>query len=223
MNSLPVEIKISEDGSTTLYRTDMHEHYHSIHGAIQESEHVFIRSGLFCHTGNALTVLEVGFGTGLNAFLTLMHQADRQVVYHTVEKYPLAPEIIQKINYPGYFPTNVSKELFLRLHEVPWGESVAITELFELKKLCIDLLDFQAHDFYDLVYFDAFDPAKQPELWSDAVFKMLFEAMKPGSVLTTYSAKGAVRRSMMAAGFMVERIPGPPGKRQMLRAFKNID
>ena len=159
----------------------------------------------------------------LNVFLTLMHQGDRRIVYHTIEKYPLPGAVVQKINYPDYFPSEASNELFLQLHDAPWGEPFSVTEGFELMKLSIDLLDFKAQTEYDLVYFDAFDPAKQPELWSDAVFAMLFKAMKQGGVLTTYSAKGAVRRSMMAAGFRVERIPGPPGKRQMLRAFKDID
>lgn len=220
MINYPLELKISGDGSTTLYRPDLDEHYHSVHGAIQESEHVFIEAGLKKVDAIPLSVLEVGFGTGLNAFLTLIHKPEGKLIYHAIEKYPLPDDIIKSINYSGYYDDDAPVSLYKSLHEAPWSSETCIKDEFYLTKLKMDLLDFSSVDCYNLVYFDAFAPDKQPELWSDEIFAMLFKAMKKGGVLTTYCAKGVVRRSLIAAGFEVERIPGPPGKREMIRAHK---
>lgn len=220
MINYSLELIISGDGSTTLYRPDLDEHYHSVHGAIQESEHVFIEAGLKKSDAIPLSVLEVGFGTGLNAFLTLLHKPEGKLIYHAIEKYPLPDEIIKSINYSDYYNDDAPVCLFKSLHDAPWNCETFIKDEFYLTKLKMDLLDFSSEDCYNLVYFDAFAPDKQPELWSDEVFAMLFKAMKNGGVLTTYCAKGVVRRSMISAGFYVERIPGPPGKREMLRAHK---
>ena len=215
------ELRISEDGSSTLYRADLDEHYHSFHGAIQESMHVFIEAGLKkVAQKSALNILEVGFGTGLNALLTMVHQPERLVHYHALEKYPVATDLAEVINYPQLLGGDEVRRCFTAMHTCAWGQEVAIQPQFLLTKQEVDLCDFKSDTLYDLVFFDAFAPDKQPELWTDAIFTAIFGMMAKGGVLTTYSAKGSVRRSMQAAGFVVERIPGPPGKREMLRAVK---
>ncbi len=216
----PPELKLSEDGSTTLYRSDMDEHYHSIHGAIQESMHVFINAGLHHLTSREITVLEMGFGTGLNALLTLLCGRGRKISYHALERYPLSPELISKINYPALLGDSDAQKLFDQLHQADWDKTCAITPDFELLKMKQDLLTYHPDTLFDLIYFDAFDPKKQPELWSPEVFQMLGNATKKGGILVTYSAKGSVKRALINAGFEVEKIPGPPGKREMIRAKK---
>jgi tRNA U34 5-methylaminomethyl-2-thiouridine-forming methyltransferase MnmC len=220
MTKFFIEAKISGDGSTTFYRPDIDEHYHSIHGAIQESEHIFIKAGLMAVDKTNLNILEVGFGTGLNAFLTLLRKQSGNIYYHTIEKYPIDNEMVKKINYPTYFTNENAAQLFHQIDEASWGVETCITNDFWLTKLNMDLLDFSAEDIYDLVYFDAFAPEKQPELWSNQVFEMLYKSMRHGGILTTYCAKGSVKRSMMAAGFKVKRLPGPPVKRHIIRAVK---
>jgi tRNA U34 5-methylaminomethyl-2-thiouridine-forming methyltransferase MnmC len=215
------ELRISEDGSSTLYRADLDEHYHSFHGAIQESMHVFIEAGLKrVADKSVLHVLEVGFGTGLNALLTMLQQPENLVHYHALEKYPVATDMAAAINYPQLLGGDEVRRSFNAMHTCAWGQEVPIQAQFLLTKLEVDLCDFQSETLYDLVYFDAFAPDKQPEMWTTTIFEKIFGMMAKGGVLTTYSAKGSVRRSMQDAGFVVERIPGPPGKRQMLRAFK---
>lgn len=215
------ELRISEDGSSTLYRADLDEHYHSFHGAIQESMHVFIEAGLKKATQkSALNILEVGFGTGLNALLTMLYVPERLVHYHALEKYPVATDLTAAINYPQLLGGDEVRRSFNAMHACAWGQEVAIQPQFLLTKQEVDLCDFQSENLYDLVYFDAFAPDKQPELWTDAIFKSIYGMMAEKGILTTYSAKGSVRRSLQAAGFVVERIPGPPGKREMLRAVR---
>lgn len=215
------ELRISEDGSSTLYRPDLDEHYHSFHGAVQESLHVFIESGLkHVRPKAVLNVLEVGFGTGLNALLTLMYKSECLMRYHALEKFPVERDLAAAINYPQFLGGEEVFKWYAALHASAWGEEVEIQNQFFLTKLEIDLRSFTSKTLYDLVYFDAFAPDKQPELWTDLLFQNIFGMMATGGVLTTYSAKGSVRRSMQNAGFVVERIPGPPGKRQMLRAIR---
>ncbi|RCW32481.1 tRNA (5-methylaminomethyl-2-thiouridine)(34)-methyltransferase MnmD [Marinilabilia salmonicolor] len=219
-NTPKVELRTSEDGSSTLYRPDLDEHYHSIHGAIQESMHVFIRAGLLSHQANALNILEVGFGTGLNALLTILHQGKKKVFYHTIERYPLEATIVQSINYPDILDVPTSTEYFKQLHEAPWNKDCEITPAFTIHKEASDLALFTPQKLYNLVYFDAFGPDKQPELWTPEIFKKISESMCEGGVLVTYSCKGTVKRALSAAGMKIEKIPGPPGKREMLRATK---
>ncbi|GAO30203.1 tRNA (5-methylaminomethyl-2-thiouridine)(34)-methyltransferase MnmD [Geofilum rubicundum] len=215
------ELRISEDGSSTLYRADLDEHYHSFHGAIQESMHVFIEAGLKnVRPKSALNILEIGFGTGLNALLTWIHKPEGIIHYHGLEKYPVDPDLTALINYPQLLGGERVLRHFSAMHAGVWDQEMVIQDDFLLTKLKVDLCDFEFKTRYDLVYFDAFAPEKQPELWTDTIFRNIFNKMSHGGVLTTYSAKGAVRRSMQAAGFEVERIPGPPGKREMLRATK---
>lgn len=215
-----VILKTSEDGSSTLYRPDIEEHYHSIHGAIQESMHVFINAGLKHHPAKQLNILEVGFGTGLNALLTLINIRNHKIYYHTVEKYPLPVELVSKINHPELIQHANAKAYFEQLHKAPWNSIAQITPEFTLYKEKTDLTSFQPNTKFDLVYFDAFAPDKQPELWEPEIFNTISATMNTGAILTTYSAKGSVKRAMQNAGLIIEKIPGPPGKREMLRAFK---
>ncbi len=215
-----IEVKISDDGSTTFYRPDIDEHYHSTHGALQESMHIFINAGLKHLPGKAIRILEVGFGTGLNALLTLLEAPDKEIVYHTLERYPLSPQMVSKINYPQRLKHPDAQTFFNLMHQARWDTPRAITPHFELLKMEQDLLTYRPDSLFDLIYFDAFGPDKQPELWTPAVFEKLGKAMRPGGILTTYSVKGTVKRALKSAGFTIEKIPGPPGKREIIRATK---
>jgi len=192
-----------------------------MNGAIQESRHVYLTAGLSFYIQNnmkfqaEIQALEFGFGTGLNAFLTAL-EAEKQkirICYTALEKYPLLSEITAQLNY-----SEVNQSLFQDIHQAAWEIPVAITPYFTLQKLEVDFAAFDYPCRYDVVYYDAFAPDKQPEVWSQELFDRLFSAMNPNGILTTYCAKGSVRRMMQQAGFTVERIPGAAGKREMLRA-----
>lgn len=225
MSVRPV-IELTADGSHTLFLPELDEHYHSINGAIQESTHVFIEAGLHYCQQDAIHILEVGFGTGLNAFLTLMDSLDsgKTIFYSTIEAYPLSIDIIEKLNYPQQYSADF-QALYYKLHEAEWGREVQITPNFHLTKIEADFvqLDFTAigHKI-NLIYFDAFAPDKQSEMWSQSLFDKLYEISDDKAILTTYCAKGAVRRMMQQSGYTTERLPGPPGKREMLRATRQI-
>jgi len=216
-----IMLETTADGSSTLYVPELDEHYHSMNGAVQESQHVYIAAGLnhylqlFNYNSKEIQVLEFGFGTGLNAFLTVLEAEKHKVKIHytALEKYPLPKEITDQLNYPAENHT-----LFQRIHQTAWEKPVSITPYFILQKLEIDFADFDFPNHYDVVYYDAFAPDKQPEVWSQELFDKLFLSMNQGGVLTTYCAKGNIRRMMQQAGFTVERIPGAVGKREMLRA-----
>lgn len=218
MNS-KVEFVVSEDGSHTLYVPALDEHYHSVHGAINESMHVYIRTGLQVIEKADISILEVGFGTGLNALLTLAHSDTCRIRYQTFEKYPLSCDVWQQLNYKidGGDALNSS---FKRMHECKWETWQNITNNFEIYKSAIDFRDATPCTGVDLVYFDAFAPDKQLDLWNAEVFSKIFAAMNSGGVLVTYCAKGIVRRMLQEVGFKVERLPGPPPKKEMLRAQK---
>ena len=210
-------IEITADGSPTLFLPEMNEHYHSINGAVQESQHVYLEAGFNQCFKNPIQVLELGFGTGLNVLLTAMEAERRrvQVIYTTLEKYPLPSKIVEELHY------FVEKEKwFQEIHAMEWEKVLALTSFFTLQKIRTDFRDYPYSEKYDVVYYDAFAPDKQPEVWSQELFDMLFNAMHPAGILTTYCAKGHIRRMMQRSGFSVERIPGPPGKREMLRARK---
>ena len=191
-----------------------------MHGALQESLHVFIRNGLQVCSANPLRILEMGFGTGLNALLTALEDttAHSEIRYTALEAFPLQKEEWEKLNYPSLLDHPEAKTVMDRLHICPWGTYQSIRNGFKLRKLEMDFLDFSESEAYDLIYFDAFGARVQPELWTEHMFVRMYEAAAPGGVLVTYAAKGSVRRAMLAAGFAVERLPGPPGKREMLRA-----
>lgn len=214
-----MQLKITDDGSSSIYLPEIDETYHSTHGAIQESEHIFIQYGLGQIQKDTIHILEIGFGTGLNAFLTLLH-TNKKIHYTSLELYPLKAEIYRKLNYPEKL--KAGKEEFLQLHEAPWNLTHAINENFLLNKVETNLLEYSypETEMYDLVYFDAFSPEKQPELWTESVFKEIYKHLNNNAALTTYCAKGQVRRNLQNAGFKVERLPGPPGKREVLRAVK---
>jgi tRNA U34 5-methylaminomethyl-2-thiouridine-forming methyltransferase MnmC len=215
-------IVITEDGSHSLYIPDMDEHYHSIHGAIQESKHVFINSGLNYCNKPAITVFEVGFGTGLNALLTLLESEITNVTiyYYCIEKYPLIPQEFNTLNY--HEQLNINQELLLKIHNSEWNTPINITNNFILHKTHGDLTSdsFENIPFFDVIYFDAFAPNKQPDLWNTNIYSKIFDHSNLESIFVTYCAKGVVRRELQEAGFTVERIAGPPGKKEMLRAFK---
>ena len=202
---------------------ELGEHYHSTHGAVQESMHVFIEAGLRKCDQPALTVFEVGFGTGLNAFLTLADslKTKQAIRYITVEKYPLTSRVWESLNYPELI-TGCDSALFRAIHEAPWNSEVQITEYFSILKLSSDLvaIDYAVLPLFDLIFFDAFSPATQPELWTTSIFRPIADHCHPGGLIVTYCAKGAVRRILEEVGFRMMRIPGPPGKREMLKGTK---
>ncbi len=201
---------------------DWQEQYHSKHGAIQEAYHVFIKSGLDLFENQEINILEIGFGTGLNAFITLI-EFDKQnlkVNYTGVEAYPVSIEELNQLNYLEELKSLSRKDDFDLMHTSPWGDKVEIVENFNLKKEQILFKEISAIAEYDLIYFDAFGARVQPELWTVEIFQIMFNAMKSNGYLVTYAAKGSVRRAMQEVGFLVERLPGPPGKREMLRAKK---
>jgi tRNA U34 5-methylaminomethyl-2-thiouridine-forming methyltransferase MnmC len=211
----------TRDGSHTLYVRELDEYYHSVHGAINESVHVFINSAFSFHQSVDVRVFEMGLGTGLNVFLTMIRaeEEERQVVYHAIEKFPLSPELIKQLNYIDLFK-GLKVHWFGQIHSCRWEEDVRLSSFFTFRKTMADLVSYDLEKGYDIIYYDAFAPEKQPELWTKDIFGKLFDSAKPGGVLTTYSSKGSVRRAMGSCGFQVEKLPGPPGKREMLRAIK---
>ncbi len=220
------EIIKTADGSATIYLPEWNEHYHSKHGAVQEALHVFIRTGLFYYQEKNhpedISILEIGFGTGLNALLTFF-EAERipvKIAYTGIEAYPVSNEELQALDYAAAITEDNASEVYKKIHKADWEKSSVISPFFDLKKEKKFFSEIAATSTYDLIYFDAFGPRVQPDLWSEEVFENMYSALKPGGVLVTYSAKGSVRRAMQAAGFEVERLPGPPGKREMLRATK---
>jgi tRNA U34 5-methylaminomethyl-2-thiouridine-forming methyltransferase MnmC len=222
------KIVTTEDGSKTIHLVEWNEHYHSIHGAIQEANHVFIKHGLLFFAESFpnrsdVSILEIGFGTGLNAFITLIESEKLNLKFHYVgvEAFPISPEEFQKLNYSEMLDIGKS-HLFEKMHQIPWELEHPIDSNFTLTKQKIAFADIDAIAQFDLIYFDAFGPRVQPELWTETIFKKMFDALKPEGTLVTYSAKGSARRAMLAVGFNVEKLPGPPGKREMLRASKGF-
>ena len=213
----------TEDGSDTLFDPTYGEHYHSIHGSIQESNHVFIHSGLKRCQAKQITIFEVGFGTGLNAYLTVLEaiKTNLNIDYFTIEKHPLIQEDWENLNYPK-ISADTNTELFQQLHLAEWGIEAKINANLTLHKINADLTEFKYNNIppIDLIYFDAFSPSSQPELWQTEIFQQLYKHCNPGAKIVTYCAKGSVRRAMIESGFIVERLPGPPGKREMLRGTK---
>ncbi len=214
-----VEIKLSDDGSHTLFVPGLNEHYHSTNGAVNEAMHVFIQAGLNQVAADKINILEFGFGTGLNAFLSAIHKGDKEIHYHSLEKYPVDSETIKQLNY-GLLFDGQYRGLFQKIHQIDWGNEYEIEPQFYLTKQLCDFKTVEPENKYHLIYFDAFAPDIQPNLWSKAIFTKAYHALLPGGILTTYCAKGVVRRTMQEVGFKVERLPGPPGKREMLRAIK---
>lgn len=210
----------TQDNSHTLYNPEIKEHYHSTFGAIQESEHVFIKSGLEAVGSglNSINILEIGFGTGLNALLTFLwaEKHQKKICYFGLEAFPVSTDLVRQLNYPEKL--EISKKVFLKLHQAG-EEEMNVSEYFQLRKKISLIEDFELPlNYFDLVYFDAFSPDVQPGLWTVDVFRKIAKASKVGAILTTYSCKGVVKRALQTAGFEIEKLPGPPGKREILRA-----
>ncbi len=201
---------------------DWNEQYHSKHGAIQEAYHVFIKNGLEAHKSPDLSVLEIGFGTGLNCYITLLEAAKKnlRIDYIGVEAYPIQEDEILQLNYVSELESRNYAHKFEEMHLFPWNEKQQVHDNFFLTKRQQLIKDISDIDAFDLVYFDAFGARVQPELWTEEIFQKMYASMKKNGVLVTYSAKGSVRRAMQAVGFKVTRLPGPPGKREMLQAIK---
>ncbi len=207
------------DGSSSLFVPSLNENYHSIHGARQESMHVFIDAGLKQIKKDSINILEMGYGTGLNFILTYLYSENKNINYHGIEFYPLDLALVKKLNYTEILELSQEQsDLFLDFHLS--DKTKIVSERFCVNKYNIPLQEFDSETGFDLIYFDAFAPEVQPELWSVQIFEKLFRLTNPGGILCTYCAKGQVRRNMIAAGYKVERLQGPPGKREMIRATK---
>jgi len=222
MKELTRQIRLTEDGSKTIYIPELDENYHSTRGALQEAQHVFISQGLHFFPNQPLHILEIGFGTGLNALLTSIEALNRQPISYTgLEAYPVEADILNAMDYTVVIPHPRTAEFYQAMHELPFGTSGALHANFELLKIEEKLEAYESESsFFDLIYFDAFAPRVQEDMWARIHFEKLFHALKPGGVLVTYCAKGQVKRDLKAVGFLLEALPGPPGKREMTRANK---
>ncbi len=219
-------VKYTADGSKTLFINELNENYHSHHGALQEAKHVFIENGLNQLDICEINILELGFGTGLNVLVTfdefLRNKSFLKIRYFTIEKYPISLEEVAALEYRNLFDDERTKICFQRMHEIPWEEPVELASGFELTKFQCDFMKISnlAMPEIHLVYFDCFGARVQPDLWEKPLFAMTADKMKAGGLLTTYSSKGSVRRILKDLNFTVEKKQGPPGKREMINAFK---
>jgi tRNA U34 5-methylaminomethyl-2-thiouridine-forming methyltransferase MnmC len=216
------KIIITKDGSHSMLVPELDEQYHSIHGAVQEAKHVFLKMGLgdYLHqTGGPINVFELGFGTGLNAFLSAQWASINQQIinYTSIEKYPLSKGEFQQLNYGDFVG---EKKLYQKINTSKWNEFIQISKCFKLRKLELDLIEDQTPSGFDLIFFDAFAPNKQPQLWEVSIFEKMHSILNPKGFLVTYCCQGQARRNMISAGFSVQKVPGPPGKREMLKATK---
>ena len=238
------KIITTADGSNTIQIEEWNEQYHSVHGAIQEANHVYIKHGLlfcldhikssenrattpetFTEASPNISILEIGFGTGLNAFLTVLQAQEKHIDirYVGVEAFPISSDEMAALNYTEQLQVSENDDtLFNDMHEVSWENDTRLTPYFSIHKQQKLFKEISDEHHFELIYFDAFGARVQPELWTESIFKIMFEALKENGVLVTYAAKGSVRRAMQAVGFDVEKLPGPPGKREMLRAIKRV-
>jgi len=216
------EIITTDDGSVTIYLPEMQETYHSKFGAIQEANHVFIQNGLHLKQGQPIAVLEIGFGTGLNAFITFLEsvKSNHVINYTGVEAYPVEPQHSALLNYVTQMEATHYLDAFNRMHSSPWNAEIALNDNFKLTKRKQFFEDIDDVNAYDLIYFDAFGYPSQPHLWSEAIFAKMYAALRPGGILVTYACRSVIKNNMKAVGFTTTKLPGPPGKREMLRAVK---
>lgn len=220
------EVKLTNDGSKTLFINDLNEGYHSHHGALQEAKHVFIDNGLKLINNYEINILELGFGTGLNVLVTidefLKTDKSHAIHYFSLEKYPVLLTEVQELNYDSLFDNNFLTEINQKIHEAEWNKSVEIVPNFFLTKIEADFYQLKniVLPEIDLVYFDCFGARVQPDLWEKPLFEMVADKMKKNGLLTTYASKGSVRRILQELNFEVEKRPGPPGKREMINATK---
>ena len=224
LNLMKREIIITDDGSTTIRIPEWDENYHSTHGAIQEAKHVFIKHGLdLFQNQDSISIFEIGFGTGLNAFITFLETLNKEKTnYVGVEAYPISAEEVLQMNYVSELQAADFKSIFETMHNCSWEMDNQITANFNLTKRKQFFQDIEDKNKYDLIYFDAFGFPLQPELWSEVIFKKMYEALLPNGVLVTYACRTPIRKAMLTAGFSVEKLPGAPGKREMLRATKRL-
>ena len=216
------EVILTSDGSTSIHLPEWGESYHSKHGAIQEAYHVFIKNGLFQQTLPAVSILEIGFGTGLNAFITLIEskKTAQTITYVGVEGFPISVEEISQMNYASQLNAAEYEAFFKKIHDSPWEENQLIEAHFQLTKRNQLFADIVDENQFDLIYFDAFGYHVQPELWAVEIFHKMYKALKKNGILVTYACRGSIKRAMLEAGFQIEKLQGPPGKREMLRGFK---
>ena len=220
---MKTELIITGDGSNTLFIPDFNEHYHSTFGAITESGVVFIDAGLkqVLRNLSEINLLEIGFGTGLNALLSFLEATGKTIHYTTIEAFPLDYSIIETLNFSDFLTLKNAGAVFTSIHQAPWEKEHSISDHFFITKINSKIEEVALPEsHFDLVYFDAFGPEVQPELWTEEIFIKIGNSMKKGGILTTYSAKGQIRRNLKGAGFDVEKLPGPPGKRHITRATK---
>jgi tRNA U34 5-methylaminomethyl-2-thiouridine-forming methyltransferase MnmC len=212
----------TRDGSTTIHIEEWDECYHSRFGAIQEALHVFIKNGLSLFENNPVSILEIGFGTGLNVLVTFLEsqKAHQKIDYVGVEAYPVSAEEASLMNYVVELNAENERPIFEKMHECSWEEKISLNDTFSLTKRKQFFADIDDVEKFDLIYFDAFGFDVQPELWSTEIFQKMFDALKPKGVLVTYAARSVIKRSMIEAGFTVEKLKGAPGKREMFRARK---
>ncbi|MEN7546601.1 tRNA (5-methylaminomethyl-2-thiouridine)(34)-methyltransferase MnmD [Rapidithrix thailandica] len=227
MEKHPSDIQVikTSDGSSTLYNKNLDETYHSSHGAITESRHVFLKEGIeffLQRQPKKISVLEVGFGTGLNALLTLEFAKKHSIEmkYVTLEPFPVSESLVKELNYPEYFESEELRQAFYQLHELPWDKEHSPESNFYFKKVNAPLLEYSEEGCFDVVYYDAFAPRKQPEMWELDNLQKTFDLCNPQGILVTYCSNGQFKRNLKAVGYKVEGIPGPPGKREMTRAYK---
>lgn len=211
----------TNDGSQTIYSEQFNEHYHSTFGALSESLHVYIEAGLNYSNLKNISIFEVGLGTGLNAILTLIESKKRNIMinYTAIELYPLDIQIIEKLNY-HHFLTKQQYNKFRLMHTSDWNKEISIDSTFTLTKIKADLNNYNLPTHYDIIYYDAFSPDTQPEMWTLETFNKIYNSTKRGGFLTTYSSKGLVKNNLRNAGFKVTRLPGPKGKHHIIRAEK---
>lgn len=218
-NSRIINAIITEDGSPTLYSEQFKEHYHSLHGALSETQHIFIDLGFKSITKNNLTILEIGYGTGLNAICTYLEnkKQNKQVKYIGIEKYPIDYDTLESLKYTEEF--NIDSEILIKFSK-KWNSDIIISDSFSLNKICIDFNDFVLESDVDLIFFDAFSPDTQPEMWSFENLKKIITRLNSKGIFVTYCAKGELKRNLRSLGMEVKRYPGPPGKRHVIRAVK---
>ena len=219
---MSLNLEKTDDGSYTLYVPELDEHYHSVKGALTESRHIFVDMGLRHSDVTEPRILEIGLGTGLNCFLTFLaaEETGKKIHYTGIERYPLNEDTLRKLDYPTIINQGHETDYYA-IHQAPWGRDVELSPKFTLHKIEGDFTSYPFDGKYDIIYFDAFAPEKQPEMWEQSLFDMLYNVLNEGGILTTYCAKGVVRRMLQSAGFTVERLPGPPrGKREILRATR---
>lgn len=217
-----LKLVCTSDGSHTILVPELNEHYHSVNGAVLESSVVYIANGFSSCDKNPVRIFEVGFGTGLNALLTMAEsiKVNRSVSYTAIDRYPLPLETANELNH-WQFAGEKGREYFRSLHDAGWGNKVEINENFSLYKIEADLITYELSGSYDLIYFDAFAPSKQPEMWEEGIIKKISSITSTGGIFVTYSSRGELKRLLKKNGFSVTLLPGPPGKREVIRAIKN--